>query len=244
MARRQTSSYVGLFVMAIALVVVGEAADNNKVYRPCLDTTVQRNDGFTFAMAFAPNSSFYNKNVQLSPCDKQLTGVQGGQVAVFRPKVDEISLLVINITNFNPEFYGGYGVVYAGRQYAAVSKPVFLANGSYHVTSLSMVLNFDKGRLVNVLWKNDNCASCQGKNTTFVCLNGEQCAVKSSLCNTGDPKTKVDCSLTIQLTFSGTDKYQDPLNSWYQLQSMQQYSLLALYGNLKKQLENQFHLYF
>lgn len=105
-------------------------------------------------------------------------------------------------------------------------------------------MNFDKGRLTNILWKNDQCASCQGKNTTFVCLNGEQCAVKSSLCNTGDLKTRVDCSLTIQLTFSGTDKYQDSLNSWYQLQKLQQYSLFALYSNLKRQLQNQFHLHF
>jgi hypothetical protein len=37
------------------------------------------------------------------------------------------------------ENYGGYGVVYAGRNYAAVSQPVFLANGTYHVTSLSLV---------------------------------------------------------------------------------------------------------
>ncbi len=34
---------------------------------------------------------------------------------------------------------GGYAVAYAGSQFAAVSVPQFLANSSYHITSLSLV---------------------------------------------------------------------------------------------------------
>lgn len=244
MAWNQASLNVwSLFVIALISRGLGVASDNNRVFKPCQDTTVKRDDGFTFGLSFSANSSFYNKNIQLSPCDKRLTALQGGQVAVFRPNVDEISLLVINVSTFNPEYSGGYGVAYAGIRYAAVSKPVFLANGSYHVSSLSLVMNFDEGRLLNLLWKNDKCASCKGKNTRFVCLNGEQCAIKSSLCN-GDPRIRVDCSLTVQLTFSGTDKYQEMLKSWYQLDSIQQYSLFALYSNLKRTLTTQYHLKF
>lgn len=35
---------------------------------------------------------------------------------------------------------GGFAVVYAGSKFAAVSSPKFVANSSYHITSLSMVL--------------------------------------------------------------------------------------------------------
>jgi hypothetical protein len=89
-------------LITVAICSLGAAANNNQVYRPCVDTTVEKNDDFTFALACSANSSFYYKNLQLSPCDRRLTGLNGGQVAVFRPKVDEISLLVINISNFNP----------------------------------------------------------------------------------------------------------------------------------------------
>jgi hypothetical protein len=106
------------------------------------------------------------------------------------------------------------------------------------------VMNFDKGRLMHLLWKNDKCKSCAGNNSTFVCLNGEQCAIRSSACNSGDPKTKVDCSLTIQLTFSGTDKFQNTLNTWFELSKIQQYSLFQLYSNLRNTLTSQYHLYF
>ncbi|PWA74554.1 hypothetical protein CTI12_AA250310 [Artemisia annua] len=83
------------------------STDNNHVFSPCTDTTVQKSDGFTFGIAFSSrNASFLNSNnstVQLSPCDKRLSlSSLGAQLAVFRPKVDEISLLTINNTNFQP----------------------------------------------------------------------------------------------------------------------------------------------
>ena len=34
---------------------------------------------------------------------------------------------------------GGFGVAFAGKSYAAVSAPHFLANSSYRITSLSLV---------------------------------------------------------------------------------------------------------
>lgn len=84
-----------------------QSADTNGVYSPCSDTTVQRHDGFTFGIAFASRTSFfYNGNSsgsQLSPCDSRLSlSSAGSQVAAFRPKVDEISLLTINTSSFSP----------------------------------------------------------------------------------------------------------------------------------------------
>lgn len=89
--------------LAVALLVLAaataNAGDNNHVFQPCADAKVQRFDGFTFGIAFAPKDSFSSGQTQLSPCDKRLSlSSNGAQLAVFRPKVDEISLLTINTT--------------------------------------------------------------------------------------------------------------------------------------------------
>lgn len=84
-----------------------ESSDNNHMYSPCGDTKVERSDGFTFAIAFASRSSFFlNNSQQLSPCDRRLSlSSSTSQIAVFRPKVDEISLLTINASSFSPVTY-------------------------------------------------------------------------------------------------------------------------------------------
>uniref|UniRef100_A0A0E0KGV1 Legume lectin domain-containing protein n=1 Tax=Oryza punctata TaxID=4537 RepID=A0A0E0KGV1_ORYPU len=91
-------------VALAALASVAAARDENGVYDPCSDSRIQRGDGFSFGIAFASLGAFYSGgSVQLSPCDRRLSLASSGQLAVFRPKVDEISLLTINTTTgFNP----------------------------------------------------------------------------------------------------------------------------------------------
>jgi hypothetical protein len=92
-------------ILAAAIAVLSvSAGDTNGVYSPCLDTTVARSDGFTFAIAFAAQNSFFSNNtLQLSPCDTRLhLSNANSQIAVFRPKVDEISLLTVNSSSFFP----------------------------------------------------------------------------------------------------------------------------------------------
>ncbi|KAL0426609.1 UNVERIFIED_CONTAM: hypothetical protein Slati_2835700 [Sesamum latifolium] len=49
-------------------------SDSNDVYSPCADASIQRSDGFTFAIAFAARTAFFfNSSVQLSPCDHRLS---------------------------------------------------------------------------------------------------------------------------------------------------------------------------
>ncbi|KAL4611262.1 hypothetical protein ACB092_08G110800 [Castanea dentata] len=132
-------------------------------------------------------------------------------------------------------------VAFAGRKYAARSLPAFVANSTYIVTSFTLVLEFQKGRLQNFYWKRDGCASCSGK-SNFVCLNKQDCAIRtSSWKNRGG---SVDCSLGIQLAFSGTDKHLIALNSWYEVENLRQYSLYGLYSNLKNSLTNQYNDFF
>ncbi|GLU19107.1 hypothetical protein SLE2022_353730 [Rubroshorea leprosula] len=239
-----TTPLTFLTVLLLTLAAFnGEAANTNGVYQPCADTKVQRSDGFTFGIAFSSRESFYfNQSHQLSPCDTRLSLPSlNSQLAVFRPKVDEISLLTVNTSSFFPDSYGGYMVAFAGRKYAARSIPAFVANSTYTITSFTLVLEFKDGRLQNLHWKRDGCASCAG-NSNFVCLNSQDCAIRTSNCqNRGG---SVDCSLGIQLAFSGTDKHLSVLNSWYEVENLRQYSLYGLYSNLRDSLTSQYNKFF
>ncbi|KAJ7298690.1 hypothetical protein O6H91_06G033300 [Diphasiastrum complanatum] len=230
------------FSFLVVVVVVGlvHAKDTNPIFSPCGDTKVQKSDGFTFGLVFNSNDSFFSGRYQLSPCDRRLN-LYSGRIASFRPKVDEISLLSVNDSSFNPAEAGGFMVAFAGSKFAAKSPPHFVADNTYIVTSFSLVLNFDKGRLINMLWKDDGCKSCEGK-TSFVCLKKQDCAIRTSSCKTNGGK--VDCSLSIQVTFSGTDQHDEVMNSWYQINSLHQYSLYNLYSNLKGSLTSQYNNFF
>lgn len=93
-----------LLLLLMALVVHSESANTNNVYQPCADTKIQRSDGFTFGIAFSSRDSFFsNQSHQLSPCDRRLSlAALNSQLAVFRPRVDQISLLSINTSSFFP----------------------------------------------------------------------------------------------------------------------------------------------
>ncbi|KAL7198082.1 hypothetical protein ACSBR2_020574 [Camellia fascicularis] len=203
MAAPRVSIVFAALTLSLLVYLAESRSDSNSVYSPCADTTIQKSDGFSFGIAFSLRGDFFvNTSVQLSPCDKRLSL---SQLALFRPKVDEISLLTINTTAFSP------------------------------------VLEFNKGRLENLYWKRDGCATCSG-NSNFVCLNNQDCAIKTSSCkNHGG---SVDCSLGIQLAFSGTDKHESVFNSWYEVKNLRQYSLYGLYSNLKNSLTNQYNSFF
>ncbi|KAF5951681.1 hypothetical protein HYC85_009625 [Camellia sinensis] len=191
---------------------------------------VKRYDGFTFGLAFSTKESFIFNKTQLSPCDRRLfLAGSTAQLAMFRPKVGEISLLTLNGTQFNPNMTGGYMVAFAGRQYAARSVPIFVVDMTNTVTSFTLVLEFQKGTLQNLYWKKFGCASCTGKSVT---------AIPTSNCKGSGGA--VDCNLGIQLAFSGTDKNEEVLNSWYEVANLRQYSLFALYSNLRETLTGPF----
>ncbi|KAL6494751.1 hypothetical protein OROGR_031551 [Orobanche gracilis] len=231
-------SLVLMTTTTMVMMVLVNGDDTNRVFNPCSDAKVQKRDGFTFGISFSSRDSFFFNRTQLSPCDPRLSlSGKSAQLAVFRPKVDEISLLTINTSStFNPSKLGGYMVAFAGRQYAARSTPVFVADISHTITSFTLVLEFQKGTLQNLFWKKFGCGSCNG--SSFVCLNNTDCAVPSSKCKINGGS--IDCDLGIQLAFSGTDKNENVLNSWYEVANLRQYSLYALYAGLKDSLTSPF----
>ncbi|KAG4994397.1 hypothetical protein JHK86_031224 [Glycine max] len=228
-----------LWLMLLLLSVAAAATNTNNVYQPCADARIQRSDGFTFGIAFSSRDSFFynqNQSLQLSPCDRRLSlSFSNSQLALFRPRVDEISLLTINTSSFFPDSYGGYMVAFAGRKYAARSPLAFVANSTY------TVLEFQRGRLQNFYWKRDGCSSCKEK-SNFICLNKQDCAIRTSSCK--GRGGAVDCSLGIQLAFSGTDRHLRVLNSWFEVENLRQYSLYGLYSNLRDSLTGQYNKFF
>ncbi|XP_074575424.1 uncharacterized protein LOC141831903 [Curcuma longa] len=229
--------------LAVMMAGSAEAGDHNGVFSPCDDATVRRRDGFTFGIAFSNIDSFYlnqNRTLQLSPCDSRLSlSSRGAQLVVFRPKVDEISLLTVNTTTTDSSINrAGHMVAFAGRKYAARSTPIFVGNSSYAITSFTLILEFHKGTLQNFHWKTD-CSACSGS-SSYVCLN-QGCAIRASDCIGQNQNGKVDCSIGIQLAFSGTDKHEVALNSWYEVSNLQQYSLYGLYSNLRDSLTSQYN---
>lgn len=94
-----------MVVVVMMAMFVADGADTNEVYSPCSDARVQKGDGFSFGIAISEDkdSFFLNQGgPQLSPCDHRLgLAGKGAQLAVFRPKVNELSLLTINKTSFD-----------------------------------------------------------------------------------------------------------------------------------------------
>lgn len=94
---------IQMMVAIMMMMLVADGADNNKIFSPCSDARVQRLDGFTFGLAFSSRESFTFNNTQLSPCDQRLAlQSKQSQLSLFRPKVDQISLLTINSSLFDP----------------------------------------------------------------------------------------------------------------------------------------------
>ncbi|XP_050365316.1 uncharacterized protein LOC126783824 [Argentina anserina] len=216
-----------LLLIKMTIFVADAGSDTNGVFDPCSDATIQRWDGFTFGLVFSTKDSFFFNQTQLSPCDSRLS-LKGAQHALFRPKVDEISFLSINSSNSEPgSKVGPYMVAFAGRKYAARSPPILVADDSNTITSFTLVLEFDRGILQNLYWKKFGCKACSGDYS--VCLNGEDCAVPNSKCKSNGGT--FDCNLSVQLTFSGTDKNLEVLNSWYEVNKLQKYSLYNLFKN-------------
>ncbi|KAF9608834.1 hypothetical protein IFM89_011872 [Coptis chinensis] len=231
MAPTITTVVLITFVVMIKMMVI-EGNDTNDIYDPCSDASIKTSDGFTFGLVFSSKESFFFNQTQLSPCDRRLNlAGSKAQLTVFRPKVDEISLLTINSTSFSPSASGGYMVAFAGRKYAARSLPVFVADDTNIISSFTLVLEFKKGTLQNLFWNSNGCGSCSG-----ICLNQTDCATPVSNCTgkAGSP----NCTTSIQLAFAGTDKNDKVLNSWYEVKNLGQYSLFNLYSNLKNSLNN------
>ncbi|CAI5510646.1 unnamed protein product [Closterium sp. Naga37s-1] len=127
----------------------------------------------------------------------------GVEVAVFRPKVDELSLLRINNV------------------------------------SMARINTTVKGVLDSFVWKDMGCSESTCQPVSPLCVDNSNCLVTEDKCST--MKTSSDpepCRLAINVAFSGTDKDKKPLQSWYEVQDLQAYSLTALYDSAKNDFQD------
>ncbi|XP_022986594.1 uncharacterized protein LOC111484289 [Cucurbita maxima] len=228
---------VTVVLVVTVLVLVAEGTDTNEIYSPCLDAKIQKSDGFTFGLAFSSKEAFFQDQIQFSPCDSRLALVyKNTQLALFRPKVDQLSLLTINSTTFNPAMNGGYMVAFAGLKYAARSLPVMITDNSHTITSFTLVFEFQRGTLQNLFWKKYGCEKCTGDFS--VCLDNQDCVVSSSKCKYHGGS--VDCNISIQLAFSGTDRNLEVLNSWFEVDNLMRFSLFKLFSDVRDTVTNPF----
>ncbi|KAJ7967396.1 CSL zinc finger domain-containing protein [Quillaja saponaria] len=103
------------------------------------------------------------------------------------------------------------------------------------ISSFTLFVEFQEGTLQNLCWKNFGCDACSGD--SFVCLNNQDCAVPTSKRKRGG---NIECNIGIQLTFSGTHKNLNALNSWYEVENLRQYSLYGLYSDLRDPVGGQY----
>ncbi|KAF7831254.1 ATP-dependent Clp protease ATP-binding subunit [Senna tora] len=82
-----------LMIVMTAVVTVN-AGDANGAYSPCLDSRVDRSDGFSFGIPFASKDKFfYNNTVQFSPSDNTLYFTSSNpQISMLRSKLISSSL--------------------------------------------------------------------------------------------------------------------------------------------------------
>nr|VDD35643.1 unnamed protein product [Brassica oleracea] len=125
------------------------ALENKVRYSPCSDTQISKRDGFTVGVAISSREAFFLDQVQLPPCHSRLgLAVKMAPLALFRPNVDEISLLSIDTISL-----WLYGVISMrlkevkkihGSKYAIRSYPVKVADGSNTITDLTLLIATSK----------------------------------------------------------------------------------------------------
>ncbi|CAI5461032.1 unnamed protein product [Closterium sp. Yama58-4] len=227
--------------MVIAALVLVQAGDRNTVYDPCKDADpVQKGDGFSFAIGFGGISATWNKS---SPCFAETLQIlpPGVEVAVFRPKVDELSLLRINnvsMARINTTFVNSSLIVYSGAK-GIVSSPRQFLSPLGRLPSLILIINFKEGVLDSFVWKDMGCSESTCQPVSPLCVDNSNCLVTEDQCSS--MKTSSDpepCRLAINVAFSGTDKDKKPLQSWYEVQDLQAYSLTALYDSAKNDFQD------
>eukprot|EP00249_Psilotum_nudum_P022129 c28388_g2_i2 orf=439-1110(-) len=184
----------------------GQRQDSNSVADPCLPIgRLKRKDGITIALGMAgPPSTWYNNSDMdsniLSPCSTQLAAQisSNARVAIFRPALEQLALLRINNNSYLQlvqDFPGNASlIVYAGRNPTVVSLPRYFLTPYGRVPELTLVLNFQIGKLTNLLWKNNNCGDCGVDSPA--CIEGS-CATSESTCQ--------DLASTNTTVLNGTD---------------------------------------
>ncbi|KAJ7533412.1 hypothetical protein O6H91_13G047500 [Diphasiastrum complanatum] len=248
-----------IVILALLRGLVEGSTDNNPVVNPCaMLGLLQVRDAITIAIGLAGDISvWYNhSNVELnllSPCSAQLAaqlptrsdGTPKARVAIFRPMLEQLTLLRINNASYVQlltDFPGNASlIVYAGVNSTIVSKPRSFLVPYGRVPEFNLILQFENGNLTHLLWENENCASC-GANSP-ACVQGS-CATAESICQNATSSNATDtttddsspCRLGINIAFSGTDKNNRLLETWYQVSQVQKFSLSNLFLNAKTAL--------
>ncbi|CAM6024939.1 unnamed protein product [Sphagnum balticum] len=94
------------------------------------------------------------------------------------------------------------------------------------VAGLLLVMDFEDGMLTTLSWKDESCAICG--NTSALCMDNN-CGTAITTCNAANADPTL-CLTRINVAFSGTDKNSVSFSSWMTIDSVNKYSLSALYS--------------
>ncbi|KAI5059372.1 hypothetical protein GOP47_0025691 [Adiantum capillus-veneris] len=164
------------------------------------------------------------------------------RTSVFRPVIEQIGQFELDNASYvelRRNFTGDASlVVFAGRNPTVISKPRFFLYADGRVPELTLDIHFEEGKLIHLIWKEDDCAACYAKNQ--LCRDGS-CVTRETDCQSADTTnstiTDYNCRLMIIITFSGVDRYSQLLTTWYQITHINRYSMASIFNALERQIQ-------
>ncbi|KAL3677209.1 hypothetical protein R1sor_027157 [Riccia sorocarpa] len=184
--------------------------DQNTIYDPCNSQPTQIRDAITIGVAFVGDiTTWYNNsdvslNV-LSPCKSPLADklTKVGFIALFRPQIDQLSLLNIensSLISLSTTFAQSVSLLlYAqGMNNTILAGPRSFMSPYGMVPSLTTIVDFENGYIKNFTWKNDDCLDCP---QSSMCLD-KNCVDPQVQCTAASSNSN-SCNFSINVAFSG-----------------------------------------
>ncbi|KAI5059803.1 hypothetical protein GOP47_0026122 [Adiantum capillus-veneris] len=243
-------SMVSILILLVLSAKRSRGADDNGVYNPCVTLgRLKMKDGISLGVGMVNgisswyNNSDVNSNL-LSPCSSQSAAQLplAARTSVFRPVIEQIGQFELDNASYvelRRNFTGDASlVVFAGRNPTVISKPRFFLYADGRVPELTLDIHFEEGKLIHLIWKEDDCAACYAKNQ--LCRDGS-CVTRETDCQSADTTnstiTDYNCRLMIIITFSGVDRYSQLLTTWYQITHINRYSMASIFNALERQIQ-------
>ncbi|GBG45181.1 hypothetical protein CBR_g78629 [Chara braunii] len=240
-------------------LLVAMAKDGNSNFNPCVaGPGVGVKDGFSFGVVFGvadgenrtwPHSNPQNFSQNPNPCESPPPPLLANtEVSVFRPRVDEITILRFSLADadrLRTKGLDAFSVFATGtenKDRLAAPRRWFVGNSI--VPSYTLIVNLDKGKLESFRWKRESCRFC-GDGQCISYFDGypdaqSSCAFDRST-SQQCKEAPMRCELAIQVTWAGTDKDSAVLKSWYQVDSLGKYSLSDLYVKAETSVYDQYN---
>lgn len=257
---------LNLAVLLLCCFLHGTASQNLNPCEPTQPSDIEQGKGFVIGLAYWPGGSIAdwgNASAGLHPCfdDEGLLVTAGVEIATFEIEVDKMALLRTSRFTEAQLFdqaqrSNGPDVVsvvaFAGKYRSEAryiwSDDASITGGTGVVNTLSLIPDFDEGRLEFLRWRNVGCNGCDDSQCIKTTQPAQTDLAESSACasfsisdcacgrssNNRQCASPADepfrCHTGFQVATSGEDKNSKPLKTGLQLQRINALSLTNLYN--------------